>query len=113
MTASVVLAFAISGLSLMGLPPSGGFNAKFLLLMAALAEGHWLWAVVIIAGGVLAGAYVFSVLARMAATPAAGAGLAVVGRGRQWIALALALVAILIGLLPPAPVSLLFIGRVM
>ena len=68
----VVLAFAVSGLSLMGLPPSGGFSAKFMLLMAALAEGHWLWAIVIIAGGVLAGAYVFRVLGRMMAAPAAG-----------------------------------------
>jgi len=109
----VVLAFAISGLSLMGLPPSGGFNAKFLLLAAAFAGGHGVWAAVIISGGVMAGAYVFGVLARMMAAPAAGAGIAPVGRGRQWIALALALVAMVIGFLPPAPVSLLSIGRFM
>ena len=109
----VVLTFAISGLSLMGLPPSGGFNAKFLLLVAALAEGHWLWAAVIVGGGVLAGAYVFGVLARMMAEPAPTAALAHVGRGRQWIALVLALVAMAIGFLPPEPLSGLMIGRVL
>ncbi len=107
----VVLAFAISGLSLMGLPPSGGFSAKFMLLVAALAEGHWLWAIVIIAGGVLAGAYVFGVLSRMMAAPAAGVELATVGRGRQLIALGLALVALLMGLLPLSPIAFLTIGR--
>ena len=108
-----VLAFAAAGLSLMGLPPSGGFTAKFLLLVAALAEGHWLWAGVIIAGGVLAGAYVFAVLARMMAAPVAGVQCAAVGRGRQWIALALALVALVIGFMPPGPISFLMIGRVL
>ncbi len=107
----VVLAFAISGLSLMGLPPSGGFSAKFMLLMAALAEGHWMWAIVIIAGGVLASAYVFGVLGRMMAAPAAGADLRTVGRGRQLIALGLALVALLMGALPLAPIAFLEIGR--
>ncbi|MCA3561458.1 MAG: NADH-quinone oxidoreductase subunit J [Aestuariivirga sp.] len=107
----VVLAFALSGLSLMGLPPSGGFNAKFMLLVAALAEGHWAWGAVIIAGGMLAGAYVFGVLARMMAEPAAGASLKAVGHGRQWIALGLSAVAVLMGLLPLEPIAFLAIGR--
>ena len=107
----VVLAFGLSGLSLMGLPPSGGFSAKFLLLVAALAEGHWVWAIIIITGGVLAGAYVFGVLARMMAAPVAGAELKPVGRGRQMIALGLALVALLMGALPLGPIGFLMIGR--
>ena len=108
-----VLAFAASGVSLMGLPPSGGFSAKFLLLVAAVAGGHWLWAVVIIAGGVLAGAYVFAVLARMMAAPAAGAELGALSLGRQLVALGLALVAVAIGFLPLAPIGFLTIGRAM
>jgi formate hydrogenlyase subunit 3/multisubunit Na+/H+ antiporter MnhD subunit len=107
----VVLAFALSGLSLMGLPPSGGFSAKFMLLMAALAEGHWVWAIVIIAGGALAGAYVFGVLARMMAAPAAGTDIRTLRPGRQLIALGLALVAVLMGALPIGPLSFLEIGR--
>ena len=57
-----VFAFALGGMSLMGLPPSGGFVAKAMLLMAAVAEGQWWWAVVILAGGLLAAGYVFRVL---------------------------------------------------
>lgn len=107
----VVITFALSGLSLMGLPPSGGFSAKFLLLEAALAEGHWVWATVIIAGGVLAGAYVFGVLSRMMAAPLAGSGFSHLARGRQAIAFALALVAVVIGFMPPGPIGFLAIGR--
>jgi multicomponent Na+:H+ antiporter subunit D len=107
----VVLAFALSGFSLMGLPPSGGFSAKFMLLVAAMAEGHWVWAIVIIAGGVLAGAYVFGVMGRMMDAPAAGVKLADAGRGRQFLALGLSLVAVLMGTLPLGPMAFLEIGR--
>ena len=57
-----VFAFGLGGMSLMGLPPSGGFVAKAMLLTAAVAEGQWWWAVVILVGGLLAGGYVFRVL---------------------------------------------------
>ena len=40
----------------MGLPPSGGFVAKAMLLTAAVGEGQWWWALVILVGGLLAGA---------------------------------------------------------
>ena len=46
-----MLAFALAGLSLMGLPPSGGFAAKWLLLTAAIEHGQWWWALVILAAG--------------------------------------------------------------
>src|SRR5499427_6177573 len=46
-----VLAFGLGGLSLMGLPPSGGFVAKAMLLRAAIEEGQWWWAVVVLTGG--------------------------------------------------------------
>ncbi|MFU8817934.1 MAG: complex I subunit 5 family protein, partial [Pseudomonadales bacterium] len=56
-----VFAFALASVSLMGLPPSGGFTAKYLLLTAALAGGAWLSAAVILLGGLLAAAYLFRV----------------------------------------------------
>src|SRR5262249_29839090 len=59
-----LFAFTLGGLSLMGLPPSGGFVAKAMLLTAAVAAGQWWWGVVILTGGLLAGGYVFLVLAR-------------------------------------------------
>jgi multicomponent Na+:H+ antiporter subunit D len=58
-----VFAFGLGGLSLMGLPPSGGFAAKWLLLKASVEAGQWLWAVVMLAGGLLAGGYIYRVLA--------------------------------------------------
>ena len=64
-----VLAFGVGGLSLMGLPPSGGFVAKWLLLMAAIDTGQWWWALVILAGGLLTGGYVFRVLAQALTGP--------------------------------------------
>lgn len=36
-----VFAFGLGGMSLMGLPPSGGFVAKAMLLTAAVAGGQW------------------------------------------------------------------------
>ncbi|VAW48362.1 Na(+) H(+) antiporter subunit D, partial [hydrothermal vent metagenome] len=36
-----VAAFALAGVSLIGLPPSGGFIGKWLLLEAALMQGRW------------------------------------------------------------------------
>ena len=57
-----LFAFGLAGVSLMGLPPSGGFLAKWLLLEAALDTGQWWWVVVILAGGLLAAGYIFRVL---------------------------------------------------
>lgn len=54
--------FALSGVTLMGLPPSAGFIAKWLLIDSALTSGQWGWVVVMIAGGLLTAAYVFKVL---------------------------------------------------
>ena len=65
-----VFALGLGGLSLMGLPPSGGFVAKALLLTAAVGEGQWWWALVVLLGGLLAGGYVFLVLARALADAA-------------------------------------------
>ena len=56
--------FGIAGLSLMGVPPSGGFVAKLLLLRASVMEGQWWWAAVMLVGGLLAGGYVFMVLGK-------------------------------------------------
>jgi len=58
-----LFALAIAGVSIMGLPPSGGFLAKWLLLEAAWRSGHWWLLAVIVAGSLLAAAYVFRILA--------------------------------------------------
>jgi formate hydrogenlyase subunit 3/multisubunit Na+/H+ antiporter MnhD subunit len=106
-----VAAFAIAGMSLMGLPPSFGFSAKALLLSAAVAEGNWWWAVVILAGGLLAGGYVFRVLAPALAAGAPAVLRAPVSRAREAVVLAMALGALLLGLVPLQASPLLRIGR--
>ncbi len=54
-----VTAFALAAVSLMGLPPSGGFVAKFLLLSAAIEQGLILHTAVLLVGGLLAAIYLF------------------------------------------------------
>jgi len=107
-----VFAFALAGLSLMGLPPSGGFVAKAMLLTAAVAAGQWWWALVVLAGGLLAGGYVFLVLARALADSYEPLTLfATVSRRRQAVVVAVAVCAVLLGFVPLRPSELLQIGR--
>ncbi len=107
-----VVAFGLAGLSLMGVPPSGGFVAKWLLLLATVMEGQWWWAVVMLAGGLLAGGYIFMVLGK--ALHSANTSLKAftpVSRSREMVVLTLALFAVLLGLVPLQPSELLQIGR--
>ncbi len=53
---------ALAGISLMGLPPSGGFAAKWMLLHSILASGQWWLAAAPVLGGLLTAAYVFKIL---------------------------------------------------
>src|SRR5499426_4113093 len=107
-----VLAFTLGGVSLIGLPPSGGFLAKWLLLAAAVASGQWWWAAVMLVGGLLTAGYVFLVLARALASGAETPELrAPVPRSQEAVALALAVGSMLLGLVAFTGVHLLGIGR--
>jgi multicomponent Na+:H+ antiporter subunit D len=103
-------AFGIAAVSLMGLPPSGGFLAKYLLLTSALASGQWWWVVLVLAGGLMAALYLFRPLSCLLAAghPALPAA---VPRAPQFAALALALGAVALGLLSAGPFQLLQSGR--
>lgn len=103
--------FGIAGLSLMGIPPSGGFTAKWLLLLSSIMAGQWWWGVVMLLGGLLAGGYVFMVLGKAFGPAPVIAGIEPVSRMRELVALALALAAILLGLVPLEPSHFLQIGR--
>jgi len=107
-----VLAFALAGISLIGLPPSGGFLAKWLLLSAVIATGQWWWGAVLLGGGLLTSGYVFLVLVRaFAASDTPLEPKARVPRHREAAALALALGSILLGLVALGPLDPLQIGR--
>lgn len=100
-------ALALSGISLMGMPPSGGFVGKWLLVRAAVETKQWWCGVVLLAGGLLAAAYVFRVL-RIAFLPRPpGLRLEPAPRRRELTSLTLALIALLFGMTPELPIELL------
>jgi len=107
-----VTAFALGGLSLMGLPPSGGFAAKWLLMAASVESGQWVWAAIMLLGGLLAGGYVLRVvLPALTAPDIALTAKTMPSRTREGAVLALALVAVLIGFAPRCFLDWLQIGR--
>lgn len=100
-----VFAFGISGASLMGLPPSGGFIAKWQLVKASVETGQWWWAAVIMAGGLLAAAYVFPVLRRSFADGGAAGEASRVPYGMEAAAMALAVLSLVLGIGAAIPLS--------
>jgi multicomponent Na+:H+ antiporter subunit D len=106
-----LFAFAAAGASLVGLPPTGGFIAKWLLLESSIASGGWWWSVVIAGGGLLTAIYVFPVVKRALTPPDGETRLIPVPRGMEWCALGLALGAVALGLGAAAPLDLIAEGR--
>ena len=103
-------AFALAGVSIMGLPPSGGFIGKWLLLEAALVQGRWDLAAVIILGGLLAAGYIFKVLGYAFTQTDIVHESRAVPASMEWATLLLAFGAILLGFLAPSVLSLVGIG---
>jgi formate hydrogenlyase subunit 3/multisubunit Na+/H+ antiporter MnhD subunit len=107
-----IVAFALGGAALVGLPPSGGFLAKWLLISAAITTAQWWWALVMLAGGLLTSAYVFIVVVRaMAPAPAGWIPKATIPCYQEIAVLALALCSFLLGLVALCPVDVVQIGR--
>lgn len=106
-----VTAFALGGLSLMGLPPSGGFVAKVMLLTVAIQQGAAWIAVVVLLGGLLAGGYVLRVVVIALQRPDSPLETAPVSGRQEAVALALALVALALGFLPLQPLGPLLAGH--
>jgi formate hydrogenlyase subunit 3/multisubunit Na+/H+ antiporter MnhD subunit len=107
-----VFAYGIAGVTLMGLPPSGAFIAKWMLLSYSVASSQWWWALVVMSGSLLAMIYVFRVMS----------GFFVIPEGfslkkteplsplMEWPALVLALISLFLGLLAPWPLHILAQG---
>jgi multicomponent Na+:H+ antiporter subunit D len=106
-------AFGIAGVTLIGLPPTGGFVAKWLMLSAALQGGQWWWAVVILLGGVLTAGYVFLVLGQelSQAEREVRPRFAPVPRRMEYAAMTLAILGLLLGLRAVEPLQLMRIGN--
>ena len=103
-------AFAIGGVSILGLPPSGGFIAKWLMVEASLKTGQWWWAVTLILGSLLAAAYVFRVVGQAFTLAEVPHTSKPVPATMEWTALILAAAAILLGLIAPWPLAWMEIG---
>lgn len=103
-------AFGLGGLTMAGLPPSGGFIGKWLLLTAAFETGRWVWAGVIAGGGLLSAAYVYRVLRHAFGRSEALPPPAPVPRRMELAALGLALVAVALGVAATRPIELLEVG---
>jgi len=103
-------AFSLAGISIMGLPPSGGFIAKWLLLQASIQSGQWWWAIILILGGLLAAAYVFKVIGHVFTHDQPMSEAKEVPATMEWTALVLALIAVLLGLFTSWPLAMMEIG---
>ena len=104
-----VFAYGIAGVSLMGLPPSGGFIGKWLLLTASLASSQWWWALVIMTGSLMASIYVFRVMSHFFVIPA---GVSIEAPEfnsplLEWPALILASISLFLGLAASWPLYIL------
>jgi multicomponent Na+:H+ antiporter subunit D len=104
-----VMAFGIAGLSLVGLPPTGGFVAKWYLLLGSIAAGQWWWAVVIVVGTLLTVGYLMRFI-RPAFAPLPAGEVGGEHDARDLIALALAATTLVIGLRPTLLLDVLTVG---
>ncbi|CAM5312044.1 proton-conducting transporter membrane subunit [Thauera sp.] len=105
-----LMSFGLAGVSLMGLPPSAGFTAKWLLLQSALASGQWVWIMVLVGGGLLSAAYVFRVFRHAFVEGPARDRFASPPLALELSALALGSASIALGLVAQAPLEWLRIG---
>jgi formate hydrogenlyase subunit 3/multisubunit Na+/H+ antiporter MnhD subunit len=104
-----VLAFAVSGLALMGVVPSGAYLAKKLLLDAADSSGQWWWTIVLQGGAAFTAGYVVLVLTNALRRPATPVKLVKrISRLSEYAALVLAVSSLLLAFaaLGPVPGSL-------
>jgi multicomponent Na+:H+ antiporter subunit D len=105
-----VATMVLAGHSLAGLPPSGGFTAKWLMLVGAVEQGAWWWAMVLVLGGLLTVAYMLRALMPAFGNPPAAQATRAVPWAMQIAAFVLALAAILLGVRGEELVALLEVG---
>jgi formate hydrogenlyase subunit 3/multisubunit Na+/H+ antiporter MnhD subunit len=105
-----VFAFALSGISLVGLPPSGGFAGKWMLLQAGVSEGEWIWVTTILVGSLLAAAYIMRVLTHAFTRIPEPDIPNPIPPVMEWTGLTLAMLAAVLGFFAQWPVDLLRIG---
>jgi len=95
-----VLTFGLAGLALIGVPASGAYCAKNLLLGVASDTAQWWWALALQAGGMLTASYVVLVIVHaLAPPPRPSVPRTRVSHYQEAAALVLALCSLLLGLI--------------
>jgi formate hydrogenlyase subunit 3/multisubunit Na+/H+ antiporter MnhD subunit len=108
---ATTFAIALSGVALIGLPPSGTFLGKWQLLGAAFTTGQWWWVAVTVVGSLLAAAYIFRVLGHAFGHRAYPNQPVAIAR-EEWPALLLGVTAVVVMGLAGAPLWKLLEGSV-
>ncbi|WP_052249755.1 proton-conducting transporter membrane subunit [Tateyamaria sp. ANG-S1] len=106
-------AFVIAAISLVGLPPSGGFVGKWLLLDGMIAGEIWIWVSVVLISTVLSASYMLRVIGRLlrrSVLPSERQDGSANWRLGDGVALGLALVALVLGFGSYLPLNLIEIG---
>ncbi len=103
-------AFGLAGVSIIGLPPSGGFIGKWLILKLAIDQGNAWIVITLLAGSLLSTAYIFKVLGHTFTSAAVPHEPIHVPWRMQWVALVLAAMSILLSFMSPEVMKLLNLG---
>lgn len=104
-----VVVFTLAAATIIGLPPSGGFFAKWLFINAALATGQWWYLLIILGGTLLAAAYIARILG-WAFLDVKRSSYPAIPWVMKWPPLVLSVIALLFGLIAFAPVQIALIG---
>lgn len=102
-----LITFALAGVSIVGLPPSGGFLGNWLLFTVAWKSGQWWWIGIIVIGSLLAAAYIIKVLKPAFEKTDKCVLVAQTPLLMKLVPLVLALIALVSGLVATQPLSLL------
>ncbi len=105
-------AVALAGVSIIGLPPSGGFLGKWLLIVSALDRNALGIALLLVIGSLLAAIYIFRIIALAFSGEESTKGVRFhqPPRSMEWAAFVLAFFAVLLGLASNAPLHLISMG---
>ena len=91
-------AFAVAGISIIGLPMTGGFIGKYFLLEASLLQGQWVFVIILLVGSLVSAGYIFKVISHFFTPSPTSHDAGLISANMEWTALMLAIAAILLGL---------------
>ncbi|MFC1955164.1 complex I subunit 5 family protein [Chloroflexota bacterium] len=68
----VMAAFTVAALSMIGIPPTGGFFSKWYLILGSIDAQNWVFVAVIAASSLLTAVYFFRMIEKIFAAPSSG-----------------------------------------